>query len=174
MRQTRPFMFTVFIVLMVLGGLFFQHLPVLQAASFDEPPTLTVDCNSVSIEVDGKGVAADRDNTGTGYELVLLEVKDGAGNTLFSYSQLLEVEGNESGEFDPSYAFSSAPLFNPVVAHVYSPAGNGFEVQELVSATVNCPGLALYVAPRAGAPGIPDGFVQHTIICDVPVYNTPD
>ncbi len=179
MRHTRQVTITVFIALIALGGLFFQQLPVLQAAEIDESATLLLDCSSVSVsfslEDEGKeGVAPTRDNTGTGFENVILEVKDGAGNILVSYSQLLDVESDETGEFDPSYVFSSAPLFNPVVARVYSPAGNGFEEQELLSATVNCPGTHLYVAPGAGAPGIPDGFVLHTIICDVPVYDTPD
>jgi hypothetical protein len=174
MRHTNRMMLDIFIAFMTISGLLFSRLPRLQAAELVANITIGVDCYRIRIELDDKGVVADRDTTGTGFETVILEVRDGAGDIVFSYSSLLSVESRETDSFEPAFDYTRVPLLNPLIARIYSPAGNGFAERELVSTIGYCAGLQSYVGPRADGPGIPDGFVLSTITCDVPVFNMPE
>lgn len=112
--------------------------------------------------------AYDRDNTGFGAEEYLIVVSDGKGKMLYHESSWEPVGTSYSASGGFTIGYSSAPAYNPIIMRVTSPAGNGLPEQVALVLTGECEGL-----PWASGPAYPAGYVQRTILCDVPVYNTP-
>ena len=126
----------------------------------------TFACDRVTITYGN--IHFDRDNTGTGEEAYTFTVTDGTGAEIYRIDSSFIV-GNDIVAQTEQFVYFIAPAANPLRVRFFSNAGNGFLEQTLWDFTGECTDL-----PTAGdgAPGIPDGFVLSSIICDTPVYNT--
>lgn len=161
----------IIVLIVVLGISLFDRVQTAQAASITGTVTMTLTCSSFDF-AGPSNLHWDRDTTGSNGEYILLEAFDAAGNSLYDNSgDTANVVGSGLPLDGFTVPFGSAPLFNPIHGRLFSPAGNGLPEQTLLTATFNCPGLPTFIVPGSGAPGIPVGFVQRTIICDVAVYN---
>jgi hypothetical protein len=103
------------------------------------PATVVLDCNGVDFTNDST-FKTDRDNTGTGYEMVTITVTDGAGNNLIStgggsvpLGTLITI--HSSGGPSP---FDTPPQCNPLTLRIISDAGNGLPEQLFFEATGAC------------------------------------
>ena len=112
----------------------------------------------------------DRDNTGTGEEAYEIKITDGSGSVIFDAYQFTTTGRFTIPAGTEPFVYMSAPVANPIHLTLISLAGNSFPAQTIWDLTGNCPDLQ---SAGDSAPGIPDGFVLSTIICDVPVYDTP-
>lgn len=137
------------------------------AVSGSDVVSFTVGCDAFIVTY--TEVLFDRDNTGTGYEAYHAFVTDGAGNVLGAIAESREVGDTIPGQTE-DFPYGAAPVSNPIRFVLISDAGNGFDEQVVWDLSGDCPDLP--PSHKDGAPGIPDGFVFATIICDTPVYNT--
>jgi hypothetical protein len=106
-----------------------------------------------------------RDNTGAGAEHYAQIVTDGYGTVL----AIVQYADNFSGtdNYTVPY-FMAAPAGNPITAKLISYAGNGLGEDTYYTSNYECPGLPWVFQ----GPGIPSGFVLHTITCDVAIFAT--
>ena len=84
---------------------------------------------------------ADRNNTGSpppGAEMYRVEVRDGAGQALYSFTNPDWPIDNAPPQAAGSLPYSIPPTANPITFTVVSLAGNGFPEQLAVSASGSC------------------------------------
>ena len=112
----------------------------------------------------------DRDNSGFGAEVYEFGVLDGRGKLLY-YEARFEALGFSASGTDISIPYLAAAEYNPLTLIIYSPAGNGLPEQYVAVIAGECEGLPWAIQPVV--PGYPTSFQQRTILCDVPVYDTP-
>lgn len=90
----------------------------------------------------GGGVFLNRDNTGVGREEYIVTALDGFGNVIYepqTESFLInEVLEYTAGRF---FAWTTAPVANPLVLTMTSKAGNGYEAERFLLEVGNCPTL---------------------------------
>jgi len=89
----------------------------------------------------GTGAAVlDRDNTGTGEEAVRIDVTDGTGANIFTFS-FTNALGSYSGGLITLQTYTTPPVSNPLTITVTSLAGNGLPELVGYTATGTCAGL---------------------------------
>ncbi|HMM28345.1 MAG: hypothetical protein AAGU78_11030 [Chloroflexota bacterium] len=151
------------LVIIVFAGMAAQPAQALTVTGL----TIEFDCTSMTVTAPYT-LSYDRDTTGSGAEQILIIVSDGKGKPLYSESGALPTGAAFSSPGGFSLPYFDAPDYNPIIMRVTSPAGNGQPEQVALVLTGECEGL-----PWATGPTYPAGYVQRTILCDVPVYNTP-
>jgi hypothetical protein len=109
-------------------------------AAVRESLHFTVTCNGFT--TNNGGIIMDRDNTGTGMEMITMTATDGAGNVLWTSADMrVQVGGRMYFGDDTAYTWSTVSTFNPITVSVISPAGNGFEEQVVYQANGYCASL---------------------------------
>lgn len=130
------------------------------------PATVVLDCNGVTF-TNTSTFKADRNNTGTGNEVITITLTDGAGNNLVSLGGG-SVPLGTSITITPTggpVPFDTPPQCNPLTLRIISNAGNGFPEQIFFEATGSCSRL-----PSCGTP-IPTlnewGMIIFTILAGI-------
>ena len=138
MKTTRPLIAIASAAAAIAGVATLSILPA-EASVYNGNVQLT--CTQAIAQGTGSHVL-DRDNTGTGEESLLIEVRDGAGNLILShaYSNILTTFNGGIG----TYAYTTSPVANPLTFQLISVAGNGLPAQVDVYATAACEGLPDY------------------------------
>jgi hypothetical protein len=133
----------------------------------------TVDITCTNFTAAGTGAhILDRDTTGTGQEQIRIDVTDGAGTLIytFSYSNFL---GNYAGGMIGTTPYNTAPQYNPITVKVISLAGNGFP-EQVQTFQGSCAGLPTFVAPQEPGLIVPNlGMVVIYRSQAQPVYMSP-
>lgn len=132
----------VFVTLIVLSLTIASFAPVANASTY--LGTAVIDCMSADLTGTGAHIL-DRDNTGTGEEAIRLEITDGYGAVIFSYSYSNTLQSFSGGIGDLSY--NTAPAANPITVRVISLAGNGLPEQVDFVAHGECVGLPYPATP---------------------------
>jgi hypothetical protein len=155
------------IVGLVLGISFALSVDAVYASSYSG--TLSITCSGFS-DLAPNTVTFDRDNTGTGNEAYQYVATDGAGTSIYTLSNQLPLGSYTLG----SASFTQAPAYNPITVKLISPAGNGYSAQTIFSIQGTCAGLPTYGGAKGWeGPGIPEGFVLKTIVCNVAAVQSP-
>ncbi len=148
--------------------------PSASAISVNTPAQVTLGCTSFTVLVGGS-YTLDRNNTGSGTEQYTIRVVDGAGTVVWSESGLGLVGFTAPLAFAGFTApYTSTPSYNPITLVYDSPAGNGYESQQLVFGSGTCAGLPTYIS--AGCDqyvDIPSQAVGGQFVANAPVYFAP-
>jgi hypothetical protein len=99
--------------------------------------TLRIDCTGFGDPAPNT-VTFDRDNTGTGQEAYAYLATDGAGTTIFTFSNQLALGSYTLGSSPP---FSPPPAVNPITVTLTSLAGNGLLAQTIFTRQGICGNL---------------------------------
>jgi uncharacterized protein YgiM (DUF1202 family) len=99
----------------------------------------------------GGVLAFDRDNTGRGQEVIRIRAVDGAGKVIFSEDLSGDVGTSLTIPVGQSFAWESAPEFNPLTVRVTSVLGNSQAVQLLAVFTGDCDSLPDFIVDEAEA-----------------------
>jgi hypothetical protein len=166
-NQFRSLLFIAVVIMLLSASFTSAH-----AVSFDGASSgITLGCSSFTFTTDTT-IILDRNNAGGDSESILFEIRDGNGTLLVSRWVLDPIGDTIPITFFES-PYSQAPVVNPIVAELYSPAGNGLKKQTLILVVGECPGLPNNLAVSAPSPSVPDGFVLKTITCTTAVFNMP-
>jgi hypothetical protein len=133
----------VFAVMMVSASLFAMALPA-SAGTINGTVNMSVDCSGILFS-GGGSVTFDRDTNGNNTETLIIEARDGADTVIFTVPDTRSL-GSNAG-FAPLYSYITAPADNPITARVFSPAGNGFPEQVLLSTVGTCASLESVTVP---------------------------
>jgi hypothetical protein len=133
----------VFAVMMMSAGLFAVALPAF-AGTINGTVNMSVDCSGILFS-GGGSVTWDRDTNGNNTETLMIEARDGTDAVIFTVPDTRSL-GSNTG-FSPLYTYLTAPAVNPITARVYSPAGNGFPEQVLLSTVGTCASLESVTVP---------------------------
>lgn len=122
---------------------------------------MKMDCDGFTSR--GGAIELDRDNTGVGREVFVVVATDGNGNTVFNPAAESFLVGSRiTFPIGAAFAWTAAPTANPIVIRVYSPAGNGFDEQEIYSVVGACAGLDT-VVEEINLPEMYDGTTSPSI-----------
>lgn len=121
-----------------------------------------IDCDGFTSR--GGAIELTRDNTGVGRETFVVVATDGNGNTVFNpISESFLVGSRLTFPIGASFAWTGQATANPIFLRVYSPAGNGYEEQEIYSVVGACAGLDT-VVEQINLPEIIDGTTSPSIM----------
>lgn len=127
-------MLCLLIALMVCAGA--AHAAVGDAITF------TLNCNGFVSR--GGFLTTDRDNTGRSREAIVISVTDGTGRILYENTSIYPVNQRVTFEDGTAFTWNTQPIYNPLVLHVVSVAGNGQPEQLIYLVTGTCIGLPTY------------------------------
>lgn len=104
--------------------------------------TFTPACNGYTVR--GGSITSDRDNTGRGFEALVIVARDGAGTIIYE-SQAAYPVNQRITLTDGDYVnWTAVPQFNPIIMQVVSPGGNGQPDQLIYAVSGNCAELPTY------------------------------
>jgi hypothetical protein len=129
--------FTLIVVLAAVIGL---AAPSASALTVLVAPIQTFGCTEHTYLVDGS-VTFDRDNTGSGVESYTIQVTDGDGTVLRTFSGAFSVGTTTGFGLGPRPYDVALPSHNPIIYQVISNAGNGLPALVQYEDQGICPGL---------------------------------
>ncbi len=127
--------------------------------------TVQITCTDFTAAGTGADVL-DRDNTGVSQESVRIDVFDGAGTVIYTFSFQASLMSYAGGLINTT-AYTTAPQYNPITLKVTSLAGNGLEEEVQILATGNCAGL-----PTFGNTCLP--LTANAVVGDMPFATQAD
>jgi hypothetical protein len=89
-------------------------------------------------------LTTDRDNTGRSREAIVITVTDGTGRVIYENTSIYPVNQRVTFDDGTGFNWTSQPIYNPLVLHVVSVAGNGQPEQLIYLVTGTCVGLPTY------------------------------
>lgn len=105
-----------------------------------------------------------RDNTGVGREQIVITATDGAGNVIYAPTTESFYVGSQltlpPGLF---FGWTTAPAANPLYVQIYSPAGNGLNLQTIYATVGSCAGLETVVEDEIALNEILDGRTSPSV-----------
>ncbi|MBK8024875.1 MAG: hypothetical protein IPK19_26520 [Chloroflexi bacterium] len=153
----------------VIAAALFLFVSVALASVYNG--TVAFTCTEATAAGTGSHVL-DRDNTGTGQEQLRVDVTDGDGTLIasFTYSNALTTYNGGIGVFN----YTTAPDFNPLTFTLTSLAGNGLPEQVDYVQQGSCVGLPTYGAAGAGCGlNVPSGSVVGEAPLGAQAYYAP-
>ena len=124
--------------LLVLGFLLLL-LPGTAHAALGVDVTFTPTCDGYNLR--GGSVTADRNNTGNGFEALITVARDGSGSLIYQSHTVYPVNQRIVLASNDFVSWTYAPQSNPIIMHLISPAGNGYEPQLVYTVTGSCANL---------------------------------
>lgn len=92
------------------------------------------------------GLTANRDNTGSGQESIVINAVDGTGNNVYQLVDAIPLNWQVSFG-NAVYGWRDVPAANPITLSIISIGGNNLSQEVLYTASGNCDGLQQGTAP---------------------------
>lgn len=131
-------------------------------AASGEGLALRVTCEGFVIR--GGSILLDRDNTGAGREQFIITAMDGNGNMILApEAGVFRVGTRLSFPVGTAFAWTTAPVSNPLVVRIFSPGTETLSEQTIFAAVGTCPTLPTFTPNAFALLSVADGRTSPTV-----------